>query len=220
MNRQPILFAALVVGALGFAIGYAAGSGGGLASIATPPSAAPAAKEDGIACFFSPKGGCTQAVVAEIDKAQKTIQIQAYSFTSAEIVRALINAHHRGVQVTAVFDKSDTRDSSEKTVAEVVEDKIPVYIDSQHAIAHNKIMLIDGLTLITGSFNFTNQAEHSNAENLLVIHDHPKLYAAYEENFQHHLGHSEPYSSAESPSEAPSRSRERRTAARSHPLEP
>jgi phosphatidylserine/phosphatidylglycerophosphate/cardiolipin synthase-like enzyme len=219
MNRQPILFAALVVGALGFAIGYAAGSGGGLASIATPPSAAPAAKEDGIACFFSPKGGCTQAVVAEIDKAQKTIQLQAYSFTSAEIVRALIDAHHRGVQVTAVFDKSDLKEKS-RAVEEVVDDKIAAYVDSQHAIAHNKIILIDGRTLITGSFNFTNQAEHSNAENLLVIHDHAKLYAAYEENFQHHLGHSEPYASAESPSEAPSRSRERRTASRSHPLEP
>jgi phosphatidylserine/phosphatidylglycerophosphate/cardiolipin synthase-like enzyme len=216
MNRQPILFVALVLGALGFAIGYAAGSGGGLASITAPTaSVSPAAKEDGITCFFSPKGGCTQAVVGEIDKAEKSIQIQAYSFTSAEIVRALIDAHHRGVQITAVFDKSDAKDTSEKWIAELIQDKITTYIDSQHAIAHNKIMLIDGKTLITGSFNFTKQAEHNNAENLLVIHDHAKLYAAYEENFQHHLGHSEPYTSAESPSEGPSRSqREKRTASR------
>jgi hypothetical protein len=36
---------------------------------------------------------------------------------------------------------------------------IPVYIDAEHAIAHNKIMVIDGQTVITGSFNFTNAAE-------------------------------------------------------------
>ena len=44
-------------------------------------------------------------------------------------------------------------------------------IDAQHAIAHNKVMVIDGATVITGSFNFTKRAENANAENLLVIHD-------------------------------------------------
>ena len=54
-------------------------------------------------------------------------------------------------------------------------------------------MLIDGRTIITGSFNFTKAAETSNAENLLVIHDHPKLFASYEANFKKHLAHSEAY---------------------------
>lgn len=48
---------------------------------------------------------------------------------------------------------------------------IPVKIDPAHAIAHNKIMIIDGETIITGSFNFTKAAEEKNAENLLVIRD-------------------------------------------------
>ena len=69
---------------------------------------------------------------------------------------------------------------------------IPVRIDAQHAIAHNKIMVIDGATVITGSFNFTKNAEENNAENLLVIRS-PDLAAKYTANWQAHAGHSDPY---------------------------
>jgi len=61
-----------------------------------------------------------------------------------------------------------------------------------HAIGHNKIVIIDGETLITGSFNFTKAAEEHNAENLLVIND-PALARRYLGNWQAHEEHSEPY---------------------------
>jgi len=67
---------------------------------------------------------------------------------------------------------------------------IPTYIDDKRAIAHNKV--IDGGTVITGSFNFTRAAEENNAENPLVIHD-SGLAAKYAQNWQDHLGHSAPY---------------------------
>jgi phosphatidylserine/phosphatidylglycerophosphate/cardiolipin synthase-like enzyme len=46
---------------------------------------------------------------------------------------------------------------------------VSTYIDDKHAIAHNKIMIIDRGTVITASFNFTKAAEERNAENLLII---------------------------------------------------
>ncbi|HEV3416520.1 MAG TPA: phospholipase D family protein [Pirellulales bacterium] len=195
-SRQPFLFAAAVLMALAFAIGYAAGTGGVNLGSALSPEGAPAASEDGITVNFSPKGGCTERVVEEIEKAQQVIEMQAYSFTSEPITQALIDAHHRGVKITIVLDKSDLKDNSEQNAAQVAADRIPTYIDAKHSIAHNKIILIDGQTIITGSFNFTNQAEHSNAENLLVIHGRPKLYAGYDANFRLHLGHSEPFSAS------------------------
>ncbi len=200
-NRQPLFFVAFVLIVLGFAIGYAAGSAGINVGPLGGPTSGPAASEDNITCFFSPNGGCTDAVVEQVGLAKQSIEVQAYSFTSKEIVGALIDAHHRGVKITIVLDKSNLKESSE--VNEVYRDKIPTYIDPQHAIAHNKVMLIDGQTIVTGSFNFTYSAEHSNAENLLVIHNHPRLYAAYDANFQHHLGHSESYNGEAK--EAPSR---------------
>ena len=54
-------------------------------------------------------------------------------------------------------------------------------------------MILDGATVITGSFNFTKQAETGNAENLLVIEGKPKIAAAYPWNFEAHLEHSKPY---------------------------
>ena len=69
---------------------------------------------------------------------------------------------------------------------------IPTWIDAQHAIAHNKVMVIDGATVITGSFNFTKAAEENNAENMLVIRD-KALADKYAANWQAHVEHSEPY---------------------------
>ena len=73
---------------------------------AEPKHTQPAASQEGISVFFSPHGGCTEAEVAEIGKARKSIQLQAYSFTSAPIAKAIVEAKARGVEVTAVLDKS------------------------------------------------------------------------------------------------------------------
>lgn len=53
-------------------------------------------------------------------------------------------------------------------------------------------MVIDGETVITGSFNFTKVAEENNAENLLAIRDR-KLAERYIKNWQEHERHSEGY---------------------------
>jgi phosphatidylserine/phosphatidylglycerophosphate/cardiolipin synthase-like enzyme len=140
---------------------------------------------------FSPKGGCTEAVVKEIDAAQKTILVQAYSFTSVPIAKALVDAHQRGVDARVILDKSQ-RTEKYSSADFVLHAGIPVWIDDQHAIAHNKVMVIDGAVVVTGSFNFTKAAEESNAENLLVIRS-PELAARYTANWTAHLRHSEPY---------------------------
>ena len=69
---------------------------------------------------------------------------------------------------------------------------IPVRIDAKHAIAHNKIMVIDGETVITGSFNFTKNAEEHNAGNLLAIRD-ATLAEQYVANWKAHAKHSDAY---------------------------
>ena len=68
---------------------------------------------------------------------------------------------------------------------------VPVYLDARHAAAHNKVILIDEQTLLVGSFDFTQAAEESNADNLLILRDQPQLQSAYEDDFRKHLSHSE-----------------------------
>jgi len=144
-----------------------------------------------IEVYFSPHGGCTEAIIRELNKGKSTILVQAYSFTSAPIAKALLNAHKRGVKVEVILDKSQ-RTQKYSSATFLFNVGIPVKIDAQHAIAHNKVMVIDGETVITGSFNFTKAAEENNAENLLVIRD-KKLAERYIKNWQGHDRHSEVY---------------------------
>ena len=145
-----------------------------------------------IQVLFSPGGGCTEAIIARLNAAQKSIDVQAYSFTSAPIAKAIADAHRRGVVVRAVLDKSQK--SAKYTSATYLTNAgVPTFIDDRHAIAHNKIILIDGQTIITGSFNFTKAAEQSNAENLLIITGHPELMREYAANFNEHIEHATAY---------------------------
>src|SRR5208282_96015 len=98
----------------------------------------------------------------------------------------------RSISIIAVLDKSQ-RTERYTAATFLANAGIPVYIDDKHAIAHNKIIIIDRSTLITGSFNFTKAAEDKNAENLLVIKGNQKLVDQYLRNFEEHKGHSEPY---------------------------
>jgi phosphatidylserine/phosphatidylglycerophosphate/cardiolipin synthase-like enzyme len=110
--------------------------------------------------YFSPHGGCTEAVIRELNKAKNTVLVQAYTFTSRPIAKALLNVHKRGVKVEVILDKSQrTQEYSSATF--LYNQGIPTKRDAQHAIAHNKVMIIDGETVITGSFNFPKAAEEN-----------------------------------------------------------
>lgn len=144
-----------------------------------------------LAAYFSPKGGCTDAIVGELKRARREVLVQAYSFTADPLTNELIEAKKRGVEVEVLLDKSNEVERY-SDLHILLEHGLAPLIDGHHAIAHNKIMIIDRRTLITGSFNFTNQAEHENAENLLVIKGRPDLIRAYRDNFMAHKAHSQP----------------------------
>jgi phosphatidylserine/phosphatidylglycerophosphate/cardiolipin synthase-like enzyme len=142
--------------------------------------------------YFSPQGGCTEAIIKELDGAKKEILIQSYSFQSAPLVKALLNARNRGVKVKVILDKRQKLEKNSSTDF-LAHSGIPTMTDGAHAMARNKVVIIDGETVITGSFDFTPAAEDKNAENLLVIRDR-ELLGRYTQNFWEHEVHSEPYS--------------------------
>lgn len=141
--------------------------------------------------YFSPRGGAAQAIVRELNNAKKEVKVQAYSFTNKDIAQALVDAKRRGVVVEVILDKSNRSDkyTSADFVAHM---NISTYIDAQHQIAHNKIMIIDQETVVTGSFNFSKAAEEKNAENLLVLRS-SELARTYLDNWEMHKQHAETY---------------------------
>jgi phosphatidylserine/phosphatidylglycerophosphate/cardiolipin synthase-like enzyme len=141
--------------------------------------------------YFSPNGGCTDAIVKSLRDAKTSIMVQAYWFTSERIAKALVEAHQRGVKVEVILDRS--RIEMDNTQADVLVDNgVPVSIDNKHVTAHNKVIVIDGEVVITGSFNFTEQSEDDNAENLLVIRDQV-IAGKYTANWKAHAEHSGRY---------------------------
>ena len=145
-------------------------------------------REPMLSAHFSPNGGCQAAIVAEIGRARSEILVQAYSFSCPDIAQALIQAAARRVRVVVLLDRSNEAESYSE-LGDLEKHGLEVMIDGHHAIAHNKVMVIDGRTILTGSFNFTRQAERENAENLLVLKDHRELATRYRANFHSHREH-------------------------------
>ena len=142
--------------------------------------------------YFSPDGGCTKAIVREIETASREILVQAFSFTSAPIRNALIIARKRGVNVEVILDKGEQTEQGFRTTINLAKNGISAYIDDQHSNAHNKLIIIDRETAITGSFNFTYAAESKNAENVLIVKS-KGLAAAYADNWLSHRQHSKKF---------------------------
>jgi len=141
--------------------------------------------------YFSPHGGATSAIVSALDQARESIWVQAYSFTSSPIAEALVRAHSRGVAVRVILDRSQ-RTKKYSAADFLANSAVLTKIDAAHAIAHNKVMIIDSRIVVPGSFNFTDAAEERNAENLLIIRS-KELAAKYVDNWRIHQRHSTPF---------------------------
>lgn len=146
-------------------------------------------KDTPVQVYFSPNGGCSEAIIDTINKSKSEILVQAYILTSETIAKALLDAHKRGVKVFVILDKSQKK-TGYSPVTFFANQGIPAYIDSSHARAHDKVMIIDQETVITGSFNFTKSAETQNTENVLIIRS-SKLAGLYRENWMKHRSHTE-----------------------------
>jgi phosphatidylserine/phosphatidylglycerophosphate/cardiolipin synthase-like enzyme len=137
--------------------------------------------------YFSPKGGCTQALVTAIKGARKSIHVMIYQLTSEDIVAALVAAHKRGVKVGIIVDKSMLK-SRRSPLEKLEEEGVPFWVDFRHAIFHHKVTVIDERLVLTGSFNYSAAAETRNAENLLLLEDET-LARQYIKEWEKHRAH-------------------------------
>lgn len=140
---------------------------------------------------FTPGEDCEALIVAEIARARTSIELQAYSFTAPEIAKAIVAAKARGVHVMAIVDKSQ-RTERYTGATFLANAGIPVLVDEKPAIAHNKVIVIDGAVTIGGSFNYTRSAQERNAENVTITYD-PRVAAAFSANIGRRAAVSVPY---------------------------
>lgn len=133
---------------------------------------------------FSPREGAEALVIKAIRSSRRDIRIMAYSFTSAAITGALLEAKRRGVDIALVVDYrenvlADRSGKARAALSGLVNAGIPVRTIDVYQIAHDKVAVIDGATVQTGSFNYTQAAAKSNSENVIVMWNNPQLAKGY-----------------------------------------
>jgi len=137
-----------------------------------------------IRVFFSPKGGAAEEIIKQIDNAESYIDIAMYSFTYEPIAEAIIRAKNRGVKIRILMDKVQSQGKYSKYEF-FLDNEIAVIQDRRAGIMHNKIAVIDGKVLFTGSYNWTKSAEESNQENLLEFIDEEEIIKVYQERLDY-----------------------------------
>lgn len=138
---------------------------------------------------FTPPAQCGNFIVNHINQSKQSVRIQAYGFTSEKIIKALIEAKNRDVNVEVILDRSNFQKKKLDTIKLLRKHSITVYQDNAKGIAHNKIMIIDNKKVITGSFNFTKNADYNNVENVVVLDD-VNMASKYTTNWLHRLSNS------------------------------
>lgn len=149
-----------------------------------------------VRAVFTPGDDIAGEIIQAIRQARKQVLVQAFSFTHDEIARALIDASRRGVEVKLIADREQTEKMRRGQVTGIARAGVPVWLDSEHQGAHNKVMVIDAgrpnAQIITGSYNFTRAAQHKNAENVVFISGNEGLVRQYVANWKRHQAHSQP----------------------------
>ena len=132
-----------------------------------------------IQILFSPQKNIDLIIIGKIQEAKKQISVAIFDLTSETITDSLIIAHKAGVNVRVYNDKNPgpyekpLLDKLRENGIEV-KNASPEFwhentTNSYFSIMHNKFIVIDDHTIITGSYNFTKNAEENNRENLVII---------------------------------------------------
>lgn len=136
------------------------------------------------AVYFTPSNACENIIIKQMNNAKKAIDIDVYSINNWNIFEALKETHQRGIPIRILTDRTQAAGRGSK-VPELHADGFNIRVNSRHKIEHNKYVVIDGKTVITGSYNWTNPATSKNSENCLMIWNDSKTIADYQKRFNY-----------------------------------
>ena len=132
--------------------------------------------------FTSEDHAIEEAIIPLLNSAQKSIRFLAFSFTDYPMAKAMIDRAAVGVNVAGVFEKvGSSTDSAELRTLYCA--GVPARRDGNGGFMHNKVVIVDERYVVTGSLNFSTNAETSNDENVLII-DNPDIARLYMQEFE------------------------------------
>lgn len=132
------------------------------------------------ACF-SPGDGCLMTILGELGRARQTADICVFTITDDRITSAIAAAHQRRVAVRIITDNDKQYDQG-SDIERLRGAGIPLRVDITEHHMHHKFAVLDGATLMNGSYNWTRSAATHNEENLIVTSD-PALVRTFAKQF-------------------------------------
>ena len=143
----------------------------GSASPANTPN--PILNVDGtqLEVYFSPDDGTIERLIELVQDAQDEILFMAFSFTDDDLAQAILDRASEGVVVAGVLDKSQALSNKGGEYTHLLENGINVRLDGNQYGMHHKVIIIDERIVVTGSYNFSNNAKTRNDENSLILHN-------------------------------------------------
>lgn len=147
------------------------------------------------AALFFPSNVAFRYVLGLLEGASRSLDICVYTITDRQITERILAAHERNVRVRIATDDKKAFDQGSAVFA-LAQAGIPTVVSEQddgwtpeggggvrERHMHHKFAVVDGATLLTGSFNWTVAAHQRNSENLLVT-DEPYFVAKYSGEFE------------------------------------
>ena len=128
--------------------------------------------------YFSPEADTISPLVKEVQSAEQSIHFMAFSFTHDALGRAMRDRFRSGIDVRGVFEERQVNDEYSEYKA-MKEAGLSVVLVKNRGAMHHKVIVIDAETVITGSYNFSKNAEKRNSENLLIIKGNREIARAY-----------------------------------------
>ena len=140
----------------------------------------PSANTQSLEVAFSPDAGSEELIVKVLGSATQSIRLAGYSFTSPAVVKGLVAAKRRGVDVKVLLDDKGNRGKANIAAMNLLAGAdIPIKVVSSYAIHHDKYIVVDARHIETGSFNYSTAAAKSNSENVLVVWNNTAIAQKY-----------------------------------------
>jgi phosphatidylserine/phosphatidylglycerophosphate/cardiolipin synthase-like enzyme len=123
--------------------------------------------------YLGPEREIAPIISRHLANAESEILFMAFSFTNEQIGESLLGRADAGVNVRGVFERvgSDTPFSYFGPLNQARLANLAVRTDGNPQVMHHKVFIIDRSIVIFGSFNFSDNANRSNDENVLIVHD-------------------------------------------------
>ncbi len=137
-----------------------------------------------IMVYFSSykKSKIESKIVNYIINSKKEILLAAYNLSSKKIINSLINVYKKGVKMKILLDGKNIRNKI-YILKKMIHLNIPIKINFNYNIMHNKFLIIDSKSVETGSYNYTFSANNFNAENIIYLNCMPNIANKYKKEF-------------------------------------